>query len=448
MTDGERMNVHMKPAVNWRIYQRNQEGYADVLLAGTLPEGEFKNARVHSRVLREQDNLTIIPWTDGELNGRSWQIMLKLPQGGLYRLETSVIYDGGERRIQLIAHVGVGELFMLTGQSNMAGYGREMAYDPPELGVHLFGNDGEWKLAVHPLNDSIDTQYPENTEYNSGVSPMLSFARQVRAALNVPVGLVQASLGGSPLSAWHEEENGVLTSAMYRRLDETGPVGGIVWYQGCSDANENDAPGYLERFTRTVELWRRKMGNVPVVTVQLNRWTRWNAPEEHDRWWGMIREAQRQAARTIPGVYIAPAIDLPASDGIHNSSGANVILGERLAHVYLRGHWGLPGAFAPDVEEVVRVDDTHLFARYTEGSCVMTMDDTPWGMDAEDDDGLIPCTKVSAKDDGLLFELSRPCGENVRLHVLWRANPPSFQPRSSFGMPILSCYGVPAVRKA
>lgn len=439
----------MTPATDYRIYQRNREGYAQVLLRGNLPGHAPEQAKVLSRVCREEDGQTVVPWTAGTVNGTDWEVTLRVPQGGLYRMETCM--GGAEadvrfsERIQNICHVGVGELFMIAGQSNMAGYGRDAAYDPPQLGVHLFGNNGKWSIAMHPLNDSIDTVYPENRETATGTSPALAFARTVWRALHVPVGLIQASLGGSPLSRWDLQDVGDLARAMFRRMDVVGDVGGVLWYQGCSDTNNDWESGtYLERFTRMVTDWRAIMGDVPFVTVQLNRWTNAEGQSDGDVQWGRTREAQRQAARTIPGVYMVSASDLMTGDGIHTTSGCNVILGERMASVYLNRQYGLPGQIVPDIEKVVRTDDTHLLVYTTPGSDVIAPDGQADGLDAEDENGLIACTGAKAVPEGLLLTLSRPCTENVRLHMLWRTVQPTFMPHNLYGMPILSCYGVAA----
>ncbi len=432
----------MQPATNYRIYQRDERGGADVLLSGTLPESVSEHARVVTRVCRESDNLCIIQWTDCACENRRWHITLRLPQGGLYRLETFEWEQG--RRLQNIRHVGVGELFLLAGQSNMSGYGNDSAHDPSQLGVHCYYANGVWDIASHPLNDSVDTIYPENEEYGSMASPALAFARQLQRALNVPIGLIPASQGGSPLSAWHPEEDGRLTRGMLRRLEATGKVGGIVWYQGCNEASSEECATYLPRFTRMVELWRGQLGPLPVITVQLNRWSNPEGGERGDRFWGTLREAQRQAARRIADVYITPTTDLPTSDAIHNSAGGNVMLGERMADIYLQARWGLTGQHPADVERVIRVDDTHLLVEMSPDTHVCTMDNRVYGMDAEDKDGLIPCTDAFVHEKGLLLTLARPCAEEVCLHILWRATPPAYLPRSRHGMPMLSCYGVKA----
>jgi len=431
--------------MDYQIWRRGADGWAQAPFSGVLPNDAPAGARVLARAVREDDNLTVADWAECALNGRAWRVALRLPAGGPYRLEARAVGGGQPAEwapiVRLARHVGVGELFILAGQSNMAGYGRDMAFDPPELGVHLYANDGAWKLAAHPLNDSVGTIYPENCELCCGTSPALAFGRMVARRLGVPVGLVQASLGGSPLSRWHPEEDGDLCRAMMRRLDVTGPVSGVIWYQGCSDANGRDAPEYLGRFRRMVELWREQLGNVPVVTVQLNRWT--GGGDADDRWWGVLREAQRQAARRIPGVTVVPTTDLAINDGIHNSAGANVIIGERMAHALLQAHYGLPGAQAPDVSRAVRLGADRLAVEFAGGRYAQPMDTFAGGVAGEGGEGLIPCASALLSSNRLVLTASRPFGPGARLHALWRKLPPPASPRDPAGMPMLSCYGVP-----
>lgn len=436
----------MQCAVDYQIFQRNVENYADVPLSGNLADVQDAGAKLLARAVREDDELEIVGWTPLAKDQGRWFGELKVPAGGLYRLEVSAQSAGvaieWAPRILIVRHVGVGELYMLTGQSNMAGYGRDMAMDPPQLGVHLYGNNGRWTIAAHPLNDSVGTIYPENAEYPSATSPALSFGRMMANRLHVPVGLIQASLGGSPLSAWHPEENGVLYRAMVRRLDATGPIGGVIWYQGCSDANENDAPEYLHRFERMVSLWRSVMGNIPFVTVQLNRVNERRTLKE-DRLWGQIREAQRQAPKCIRGVYVIPTTDLSQTDGIHNSSGANIVIGERMAHALLKGHYHLPGAEAPNVRAAVALDDTHVAVSFQPGADIVVTDPSAPGIDIEDADGFVPLKLARSEDGKLFLTASRPFSLPAQFHALWRCLPPAYFPRDRYGMPMLSCYGVP-----
>lgn len=68
--------------------------------------------------------------------------------------------NSGRRPIpcgDMIHHLGIGDLFVITGQSNSAGYGKDPIFDPPELGIHLLKNNGRWDMASHPFNDSTAT---------------------------------------------------------------------------------------------------------------------------------------------------------------------------------------------------------------------------------------------------------------------------------------------------
>lgn len=433
----------MHSVMNYTILQRNDKGYAAAYFSGELPPLKG-NGQLVCRVIRETDNAMIIPWTRCSSVGDEWSVTLDVPEGGLYRFETKV--SNGESstlewvaRASIIRHFGVGDLYLITGQSNMAGYGRDPAFDPPCLGVHLYGNNGLWDIAAHPLDNSTDSIYPENIEYCSETSPALSFARKLHNELGIPIGLVQASLGGSSLAQWDPLEDGMLYRAMLRRVEVVGSVKGVLWYQGCTDAAPGLAESYLDRFKRMVPCWRKDIGNVPFLTVQLNRVV--NESEEHDRYWGLLRDAQRRAAAEMDGVYVVPAIDGSLSDGIHNDSPTNVVIGERLADVALYKIYGKVGRTAPSVVSVEYVNETNILVRF-DGCNVQAIDNKAYGMNIEDAEGLADCVSATVRDGGLMVTCGRSFSLPAKFHALWRCAPPAYIPRDVFGMPMLACYGV------
>ena len=176
----------------------------------------------------------------------TWEAVLDgIPAGGLYRLETrlrTAENPAGEwsPRGDMRHFLGVGDLWVIAGQSNSAGYGRGPYQDSPELGVHLFRNSERWGLASHPMNESTDTRHPVNRETaNPGHSPYLQFGRVLKRTLSYPVGLVQTALGASPLTRWNPCEPGPadLFDNMVRCVARAGgKVRGILWYQGENDA--------------------------------------------------------------------------------------------------------------------------------------------------------------------------------------------------------------------
>lgn len=336
-----------KGPVDWQIIQQ-VNGKADIRLSGRWAYGEkIDKPEVFARIVDENTGDSIIPWQPAEHTGEAlWDITVKdIPTGGLYRIETCLEQNNNTAlewaiRGDMIHHIGIGDVYVISGQSNSAGYGKDPVYDPPEIGIHILKNNGKWALASHPMNESTGTMHEENREgANPGHSPYLSFAKYLKRELGYPIGLIQASLGGSPLSAWNPEEDGVLYKNMIKIISSQGnKVKGVLWYQGCSDTSEGSCDTYLERFKSMVSHLRKDLENesLPILTVQLNRYVI-PSDEIADRCWGMVREAQRQACRQIPDVYIIPSIDSALSDAIHNSSASNIVLGERLARTAL-GH--------------------------------------------------------------------------------------------------------------
>lgn len=433
---------------DFQILQRDADGYARITWEDTLNAPiAAENVRVVARVVREDDNLTLIHWTPCTLaeDGLHWSVALTLPEGGLYRIEAAL--QPGESlwidKIACVYHVGVGDIFVTAGQSNMTGYGRDAAYDPPCLGVHAFTNRGVWSVATHPLADALHGIYG-NPENGTGTSPALSFARRLHERLGVPIGILPTAVGGSPLSRWSPAEKGDCYREMVKRIHAVGNFRGFIWLQGCSDANENDAPHYLERFTRMVQLWREELGPHPIITAQLNRWA---GNENDSRYWGMIRDAQRRAALEMDDVYVVPTIDLSTTDGIHNSSGANVVIGERLANTALACLYGKPGQTAVSVLAAEAVDETHILVHLTPGRRVLAMDNCAFGMNVEDASGLIDCIKADPQKDGLLVSTARPYAMPAQFHYAWKTQPPVFVVRDFYDMPILACYGIPVQEK-
>lgn len=430
---------------DFQILQRGADGYAHIFWEETLDKPlTEENTHVVVRAVREDDNLCLIPWTECTLDADRlhWTIELSLPEGGLYRMEAS-LQQGDNLWIDKVAcvyHIGVGDIYVTTGQSNMTGYGRDAAYDPPCLGVHMLRNCGNWSIAVHPLADALHGiyGYPEN---GTGTSPALSFARRLHDRLAVPIGIIPTAVGGTPLSEWSPAEKGGCYREMVKRLHAVGDFKGFIWLQGCSDCNENDAPDYLTRFARMVSLWNTEFGPHPILTVQLNRWMG-NADPMYDRYWGMIREAQRRAALEIEGVYTVSSMDLPVTDGIHNSSGANVTIGERLANAALAYIYHLPGQTSVFILSAEAMDDTHVLLQLTPGHRVLAMDNRAMGMNVEDDEGLIDCIEAVPTSDGLIISTARPYRLPAQFHYSWRTQPPVFVARDFFDMPLLACYGM------
>ena len=450
---------------DWEILQQ-ENGFASALLAGefrvhpaAIAVGVEKVTPVY-RVVREDDNAAVIPWTpmaarvNPDFTGEFEQT-IRIPAGGLYRIETSLETKSTQPGItwlyrgDVVLHLGVGNVFIIAGQSNSAGHAWDYAMDPPRLDVHLYRNRSRWDLATHPMNESTGAGSLPNEEMGiPGVSPYLSFAKNFADFSRCPVGLVQTALGGSPMSRWTPED-GDLYRNMLDKIHEThGRYAGVLWYQGCSDGDGENAPKYLARFTAMVEALRKELGyEIPFFTFQLNRCVDCH----EDDAWGRVRQAQLDAARTLPGVHILSTTNCAMSDGIHNSAHAQMMLGEKLArqaaHVLLPG---FPEFEAPALRSAVMQEDGRLcltFDHMTLGFVGFGGDARAWGFTLEDAEGVIALTGVRANREDrnhIYLTPERRPGPGATLSFAWEEDPTRFPPVDEVTyLPPLSFYRRP-----
>jgi len=446
---------------DWQIVQQDEHGCANIAVEGRWV-GEA-GGRVQLRLVREDNSVPVTPgldWHDAKTaaNG-SWKAVLKrVPAGGLYRLETRYNPKGNPAgewapRGDMRHFLGVGDLWVIAGQSNSAGYGRGPIDDAPTLGVHLFRNSEQWALATHPLNESTDTKHAVNREAaNSGHSPYLHFGRVVQQEMKFPIGLVQTSLGGSPLTSWNPMEPGqaVLHENMLHCIELVGgKVKGVLWYQGESDTGtDENVTTYEKRFIQSVQAWRKALGqrDLAVITVQLNRVYSIADDDAHRRW-SQVREAQRQVPKNLSGAAVVPALDLPLSDTVHVSPAGNMILGERMARatlgmLYDRAFDYLP----PDVQAARAIGGGKsielTFNPVT--SRMGTINPIAHSFRVEDDNGQAEISEVAYPGGAkIVLRLSRVLHGKAVVHGGFGCDPATLPADMERQMPMLAFYGVP-----
>lgn len=121
---------------------------------------------------------------------RHFRAELSVPAGGWYRLEVRLIGSGTNIAEANVEHVGVGEIFVVAGQSNAANHGEEKQQARNPLVVE-FGN-GNW----HPAKD------PEPGASGKGGSFMPAFGDAMAARFNVPIGIVAIAEGSTSVREW------------------------------------------------------------------------------------------------------------------------------------------------------------------------------------------------------------------------------------------------------
>ncbi|MBE6541444.1 MAG: sialate O-acetylesterase [Ruminococcaceae bacterium] len=437
----------MTELMDFQILQRGDDGYAHVTFSGTYNGEITEKTVIQARVVREDDGLNVIYWTNCDIDGQNWSVKLDIPEGGLYRLEACIEttdYTWNDK-IKILHYIGVGDVYVTAGQSNMTGYGRDVAFDPPTLGVHALANNGQWRIASHPLADAIGTLF-EYPEYATGTSPALSFARRLRDRLGIPIGIIPTAVGCTALSAWHPEQGvGTYFERCYERMckhiELIGGFKGFVWYQGCSDTGLETGGAYFDDFKRMVELWRAQFGHKPILTVQLNRIVGVHS-DDAKKGWGLVVDAQRRAGLEIPDVYVVPSMDLTTLDGVHNNSASNIVIGERLANAALAGIYKKPGQTAVSIIGAEMIDETHVLLKMTPNHHIYTPGNVADGMNVEDSEGIVSCEHAKENEEGVVIRTSRPYSLPAKFHYAWNGTPPTFFIREAYDMPVLACYGI------
>lgn len=167
------------------------------------------------------------------------------------------------------------DIYLLIGQSNMAGRGRMLAQDTlkPIDGVWLFGPEGKPVPARNPLNQysTIGKEYSKQQ-----ICPGTGFSQEMRKRVDRDILLVVNARGGTTLDEWMPGTH-YYTEAVNRTLDakKYGTLKGILWHQGCGDTAPAKVKVYLEKLSRMVASLRKDLGvdeTVPFIAGELARW--------------------------------------------------------------------------------------------------------------------------------------------------------------------------------
>ncbi|KAI3758862.1 hypothetical protein L6452_06434 [Arctium lappa] len=229
-------------------------------------------------------------------------------------------------------------IFLLAGQSNMAGRGGVVddkwdGYVPPQSypnpDILRLSADLNWQLATEPLHRDIDYLRA------CGVGPGMAFANSLLrqdSSIGV-VGLVPCAVGGTNISEW--ARGGPLYSQLIRRaaaaLKGGGTIKGLLWYQGESDTVfRDDAELYKRRLERFFGHVRSDLllPALPIIQVALAS----GAGPYVER----VREAQLGTWLVNLRTVDAKGLGLEP-DGLHLTTPSQVTLGKMLAQAFPQG---------------------------------------------------------------------------------------------------------------
>jgi hypothetical protein len=168
-------------------------------------------------------------------------------------------------------------LYLLVGQSNMAGRGVLTAEyrNISQPNVMMLNKDGKWVVASHPLHFDKPAR--------AGVGPGLSFGLEMaKANPSVRIGLIPCAVGGTAIESWEPGAMDSVTKkypyddaiARLRLAMKSGVIKGIIWHQGEANSRPERSAGYLEKLETLINRLRKNAGdkNLPFVAGELGRY--------------------------------------------------------------------------------------------------------------------------------------------------------------------------------
>jgi sialate O-acetylesterase len=158
---------------------------------------------------------------------------------------------------------------------------------------------------------------------------------------------------------WNDPKNGPLRAAnlYHGRLEPIKPfaIRGVIWYQG--ETNANRAFQYRELFPLLISSWREDWGegDFPFYWVQLTNFNAQQA-EPGEAWWPELREAQTMTMDKLPHTGQAVIIDLGEAADIHPRDKLDVA--RRLVRWALARDYGRDIVYeSPEYDSMQKQDD-------------------------------------------------------------------------------------------
>lgn len=178
------------------------------------------------------------------------------------------------RTFQISAQEKPLDLYLLIGQSNMAGRGTVESQDTVAFPhVLTLNKNNEWVPARDPIHFDKSV---------AGVGLGRTFGIEMaKANPDAVIGLIPCAVGGSPIDTWKpgsyfEQTKTYPWDDMEKRLRAAmkyGTVKGILWHQGESDSNPEKCNSYKEKLKDLILQVRTLTGdpNLPFVAGEIGR---------------------------------------------------------------------------------------------------------------------------------------------------------------------------------
>lgn len=389
------------------LFKQNEEA----VFSGTAPEGAVISAELFSSDGRKVTGGDTVASSDGKFS------VSFIAPGGSYEEYTVILKADGKEFSQL-KNVVFGELWLASGQSNMQ-YGLAQAKSAAEsfakgeklnkwvrallVPAYPEYNGSTSLVPYEPQSDIINAKWVngESMEIYSMSAVGYFFADALQKKLDMPVGILNSSLGGSSIRSWLSRESIESDSTVYNYLREIGAyveksawneaqqsvyydmtanfnqktapltdfrLSGMIWYQGETDLIFGNTC-YAEQFSLLQESYTEyfsfENGLLPVIYTQIAAYNYSDDGFCLNDWNIMYCEMQNEkpSSRAVVTISDVPLTYLPEAGLIHPESKKEVA--DKMAFAAMGLVYGEHDSYTAPVVRGYEIKDGSIYADFS-----------------------------------------------------------------------------------
>jgi hypothetical protein len=247
----EQLALVLTAPLERQVFQRRTDAGL-IYVEGTVPGGAD---RVDVQVMRAAE--VVVPWHPIAFDTDYFNSSETLPAGGWYSVQVRAV-SGDLATMVVVTRVGIGEVFLTSGQSNSA---NSASFRFTALDTVSAWNGTEWVVA----ND------PQPIAGGFGGSTWAVLGNTLTTELNMPIGLVSVGVGRTAVRDWLPGAPPLLhrfSYPIFNRIAQQqqtfrpwGGIRAILWHQGESDSHQGTPTEvYCDDLTTIIRATRSQLG--------------------------------------------------------------------------------------------------------------------------------------------------------------------------------------------